>query len=170
MPRRLSVFWAGLILVFLSCTPKAEPDPPANKATLVSPKAHVVDLAVATTVQVGPDTLRFPKLGNEGLLKLPVGDFLVAGAGKGFLRKIVATAVQGDTIVVQTTQALLTDAIVNGSLSTKLMCTDVNPLASPVSIAFSGEPNVELDEVRIFQTALALAVIQNSYAHPCELP
>lgn len=83
----------------------------------------VADPTVINSVEVAADHLRIPLADAAKYQHLPVGTIFVGARGKstganpdGFLRRVEAVSVDGDTLVVQTSVATLTDAIVNGGL------------------------------------------------------
>jgi hypothetical protein len=107
-------------------------------APKIDPRVHVVPNA---PMQAAPDQLVFPIAGNETLLERQPGDLLVGGNGTGFLRQVQAIVPQGDQLVVMTTPASLTDAIVQADYNSALL-DDKSDLSGPsfngVYLGFDG--------------------------------
>lgn len=73
----------------------------------VNDRLTVIDQAV----EVQPDRLILPRVGNDSLLDSQAGDILVSGQGAGFLRKVKTVAITGDDLVIETDPAAMTDAL-----------------------------------------------------------
>lgn len=86
---------------------------------------HVViaDPGAIANAEVSADHVRLPLFGGERYRNMAPGTILVGARGPaasknpdGFLRRVSGVRVEGDAIVVATTPATLTDAIVDGSV------------------------------------------------------
>ena len=84
-----------------------------------------------TQTTVNADSLTFPAEGNEALLQRCAGDILMSAsyASPAFLRRVVSVQREHDLIVVTTTRASLTDAIVQGHFAgtSELSTASMNP-------------------------------------------
>ncbi len=82
--------------------------------------ARVTVLPDISGMVVEADALRIPRDGNGSLASLHPGDVLVSTAGEGFLRKVTDVSVTADEIVLATTDAELTDALIDAELASSL--------------------------------------------------
>jgi hypothetical protein len=73
-----------------------------------------------TGMVVMPASITLPRAGNESLAQLSAGDIVVATQGEGLLRRIEATDLSADTIVLSTTDAELADALIDAQLTTSV--------------------------------------------------
>ncbi len=91
-----------------------------NENLMLNPNAvNVAQTPSVGAVTASPDHLTFQASTAGWLLGHQPGDVLYCNhlcGGHGFLRRIVSIAQQGDQVVVQTTDGLLTDVIWNGWL------------------------------------------------------
>jgi hypothetical protein len=92
---------------------------------LVASAVTVAHPAATAAAEVLADRVRLPLAVAERYRGLPVGSIFVGARGAtsgknpdGFLRRVSSVAVEGDALVVMTTPATLTDAIVHGVLRT----------------------------------------------------
>jgi hypothetical protein len=102
----------------------SEPEEESSEADVsVAPAVVVASSEAANAAEVLPDGLRIPAAVAREYSALPAGTIFVAPRGSptsknpdGFLRRIVSTKPEGALVVFTTTDAVLTDAIVNGSV------------------------------------------------------
>lgn len=111
---------AGLLVAATSSSLACSGGCGGTPGVVIADGVRVVDDQTSKAVGVADGRLTFPAAGNEWLLDLPAGSVLVSGYKAGFLRKTVEATREGDTIVVTTTQAKLTDAIVQGKVEARL--------------------------------------------------
>lgn len=115
----------------------------ATVTTLLNPVilSKTTSLYIAENNNLASPTIvgseyRFPYTGTE---EPPAEDSIIVGADSdgGYLRKVVKSAIDGDKIIVQTTDGSLTDVVHQGSIKTSLTlfdnstasATTINPLA-----------------------------------------
>ena len=89
-------------------------DTPTDGA--IDPRVTVLAHVRGPAMTVLPDQLEFPRADNDPLLDLSAGDILVSGSGEGFLRKVRAVDASTERIVIATTEADLSDALIDGSI------------------------------------------------------
>jgi hypothetical protein len=82
--------------------------------------ARVRVIPDVTGMVVMPASLTLPRAGNEALAQLAVGDIVVSTQGEGLLRRVEATELSADTIVLSTTDAELTDALIDAQFTSSL--------------------------------------------------
>jgi hypothetical protein len=82
--------------------------------------ARVRVIPEVTGMVVMPSSITLPRAGNEALAAIAVGDIVVSTQGEGLLRRIDATELTGDSIVLATTDAELADALIDARLTTSL--------------------------------------------------
>lgn len=104
-----------LFFIYQGCSEDNPIEPPSTPAeNIISPNAKVISdsLYQYYFLEVSNDSSfwSFSK-GNPKIEELKQGDFLVSDAGKGILRKINAVQSQTDKIILNTSQAALTDVI-----------------------------------------------------------
>jgi hypothetical protein len=92
------------------------PEDPAEPT--IDPRVHV--LPDVTGMVVMPASITLPRAGNEALAHFSTGDILVSTQGEGLLRRVEATELSTQSIVLSTTDAELTDALVDARLTTSL--------------------------------------------------
>jgi hypothetical protein len=92
---------------------------------LVAATVIVADPTATSSAEVLPDRVRLPLAAAGRYRTLAPANVFVGARGApdgknpdGFLRRVTSVAVEGDTLVVMTTPATLTDAIVHGALRT----------------------------------------------------
>jgi len=105
---------ATLILILGACTvPAHEEDEATTSADLLT-----TDASFAEDVTVADDHLSLPLTGHEAVLDYPAGKLLVGGPSKandgaknphGFLRRLTRVRRAGDTIILETAPATLTE-------------------------------------------------------------
>jgi hypothetical protein len=100
-------WFAGLALCVGAC---------GTSETEIKDNVTVFDDALAATLVVEADRIRLPLPGNEWVAQLEPKRILASGYRAGFLRRLDSTELQGETIVLHTTQAGLPDAIKRGRL------------------------------------------------------
>lgn len=104
----------------------------------------VADDELSGVTKVEADRLLVPLRGHEDLLRLPAGKILVGKRAlngttdNGFLRKVTGTEASGDTIVIHTAAASLTDAITNGEIATRVTSRQAMGDAPGLGQAMSG--------------------------------
>src|SRR5262249_25092296 len=110
------------VLTLIGCGEDHKPEP-----LVVRPNVHVIKVPALAPLEA--NQLKFPAAGNDDLLARQVGDVLVSPKGPtGFLRKVmVAPSVQGQTIVIATQDASLSDIFGSGDLY-----FEVKPMGSSV--------------------------------------
>ena len=122
------------VVAAMACGSTKEDPAPAG-AVVLAPGVTVLDAKQANDVTVLPGQLVFPK----GTLSGPkVGDILVGDAGSaadspnkwGFLRRVTAVREEAGKIVIDTTQAELTDVVQKGELSGTLTIPSLQPDAA----------------------------------------
>ena len=128
--KHLSLFSLLTLCAVLGACSDSSDSAPTTKKPRVNDPADVVDVAVnpraswttakqRDAVTIEANQLTFPARGNEALLKKVAGDILVSDRGSsgnnpdGFMRKVVSVQKQGDSIVMTTEQAYLTE-VING--------------------------------------------------------
>ncbi|MDB4960538.1 MAG: exported protein of unknown function [Myxococcales bacterium] len=109
MTRRVAVSLA--VVVASGCAMDAQTDPAINPRVTVLPHVPGPDMTVSS------NALAFPRSGNDTLLDLGVGDIVVSGAGEGFLRRVSSVDAARDHILIATTDADLSDALLDGSIA-----------------------------------------------------
>jgi hypothetical protein len=92
---------------------------------LVAPSVVVADSKATQSAEVLADSVRMPAAAAERYRALRAGSIFVGARGPatsknpdGFLRRVVSISDESGTLVVATTRAALTDAIVDGSVRT----------------------------------------------------
>jgi hypothetical protein len=90
-------------------------DAPADDATVDS-RVTVLSHVPGLTMTVLPDQLEFPRADNDALLTIHANDIVVSGTGEGFLRKVTGVEAGPDRIVITTTEADLSDAVIDGTI------------------------------------------------------
>lgn len=73
-----------------------------------------------TGMVVDPTSIQLPREGNESLAHLSNGSIVVSTLGEGFLRRVDDTTLSTDTITLATSDADLSEAIVDGDVATSL--------------------------------------------------
>ena len=68
-------------------------------------------------IEVTEDRLMVPIAGREHLRTAPAGTVLISAQGEGLIRTVEVVRVQGDRLVIETSPALLTDAVESGDAS-----------------------------------------------------
>jgi hypothetical protein len=87
-----------------------------------NPNVYLLDATTTNLAQVQTDRLVFPTTGARGIAKRKAGDILVASkdGNAQFLRRVVSVQKVGTTFVVLTTDAVLTDAIRQATITTSV--------------------------------------------------
>lgn len=75
-----------------------------------TPGTHAVDLAGDPDIEVDGTTLRIPRAGHDDIAALREGEILVHFGNPPLLRRILAKRMEGDTIVLETRVAALSEA------------------------------------------------------------
>lgn len=96
---------------------------------IVRSTTFVVDARPGEDVAVEADRLVFRRAGHEDLLARRAGEVVVCGAGEGFLRRVLGLHEDGDTIVVDTAQASLDDALEQGRVRARVLADEAGGLA-----------------------------------------
>jgi hypothetical protein len=104
----------ALLVAAVGCaaTPPGEGDATVDARVTVIPEI--------SGMVVEAESLRIPRDGNGSLAALQPGDILVSAAGEGFLRKVTSVTTTADEIVLATTDAELTDALIDAELATSV--------------------------------------------------
>ncbi len=134
----VSALVVGLIAA-CSSTDSSSPRPNSGEEIVLSERVNVITAAQADQARVEADRLIFPAMGNAALLDLAAGAILAgdrsnpisADNPSGFLREVVKVYAEGDSIVVETLQASLSDAIVSGTVSAQFDGVGGEELAVP---------------------------------------
>lgn len=132
--RRCLLSLSVLAVLASGCSDSESSSPPADIPPVVADNAFVVSASQSDAVAVETDQLVFPAAGNEDLLDRKAGDVIVGRRSTtadsknpyGFLRKVKTIAKAGDTIVVTTEAASLSEAIVQGKTAT-VVTQNVSP-------------------------------------------
>lgn len=121
---------ACTLAVLSGCATGASDDSPTSASegasdALVASAVTVADPAATAAAEVLADRVRLPLAVADRYRALSPGSIFVGARGAtsgknpdGFLRRVSSVAVEGDALVVATTPATLTDAIVHGVLRT----------------------------------------------------
>ena len=86
----------------------------------IADNVRLIDNELSAKATVNENSITFPLTGNGWLLELTDQHIIVSGYGNGFLRWIESVSKNDDMIIIETSPAALTDAIIKGSLSTTL--------------------------------------------------
>ncbi|NOZ09410.1 MAG: hypothetical protein GXO91_11155 [FCB group bacterium] len=116
----LQISTIGCILMVNSCDKKNSTSPDVNEV-IISDKVVLPDEDPSITIdEIGEDQITLTFSGDQP--DINENDILVGGNAEngGYLRKVTAVAVNGNTMEIQTTQATLVEAIEQGSLDTTL--------------------------------------------------
>lgn len=103
-------------LLFASC--KKEEEEPAEPETIIPETTKVIPDDSWQDNLVGVDSTDWTLTFNESLGQeygLETGNILVTDKGEGLLRRITSIENEGNTVVIETTQAALTEAVEKGS-------------------------------------------------------
>lgn len=150
------------------------PDDTATEGTadaLVASSVVVADPSATQAAEVLEDRVRLPLAVAERYRSLAAGSIFVGARGAatsnnphGFLRRVVSVSVETDALVLTTTRASLTDAIVHGAVRTSSggspidhdtsSTQSLNPLTrkelSGIAIDFADKPLFDgVDEIEI---------------------
>ncbi len=82
----------------------------------VDPRVTVLSHVPGPAMTVLPGQLEFPRADNDALLDLRANDIVVSGSREGFLRKVTGVEAAPDRIVIATTEADLSDALIDGTI------------------------------------------------------
>ena len=119
-----TVFAAAAVLA-AGCAHEASTEEQASSEAHVelAPAVVIASLEATRTAEILPESIRVPLADAAPYAALPPGTVFVGARGDadgknpdGFLRRIVSVRTEGDTLVITTTPATLTDAIVSGSV------------------------------------------------------
>jgi hypothetical protein len=133
-----------------------ETENPTGENTIVLAQGvTVLDAKKTDDVTVQATRLIFPKATHADIAGKKAGDVLVGDAGFstgtpnrwGFLRKVKAVRTEGDTIVVDTEQANLTDVITDGELAGTITVPSLvpdDPAASPKSLGTKADKPIKI--------------------------
>ena len=84
------------------------------------------------TVLVVGDTLLFVYKPGSSMPEFSDGDIVVGRIGEGYLRRVVSSTAKGDTVVLDTDQASVTDAVEKGKLDTTFALSASQQQLSPI--------------------------------------
>lgn len=157
--RALLLGFIGLILTLLTACVTTPPPDPADEVFVPETTQVLSAVTRAALIEFAPDgTLTFEA--SAGLPDFEPNDVLVsepsAAAPDGLLRKVVAVSDEGDTLVVETVQAKLEEAIYEGSASIDLTLTPADlrsatphtagvSIVEPALLSQSLSPQAEAD-------------------------
>jgi hypothetical protein len=117
----------AVIALAAGCANGAEEEPAfeGGADALVAPHVVVADSRATQSAEVLEDRVRLPGAVAERYRALAAGSIFVGARGAaasknpdGFLRRVVSVSEEGGALVVVTTRASLTDAIVHGAVRT----------------------------------------------------
>lgn len=117
----------ALLGVMACAAPAAEEDDgEAPVAGVVAPNVTVVDRTLADDIEVAPDRVALPLPGASAYRELAAGTVIVGERGEredtknpdGFLRRVRSVRVVGATLEIETEDATMADAIIDGSVVT----------------------------------------------------
>ena len=100
----------------------------SDKVKLPEENSELLDVIVKG------DTLNFIYKSGSTKPKFNAGDIVVGKKGSGYLKKVNSTTTKGDTLILFTTQACLTDAIQKGSIDTTFSLSPQSQQMSPINI------------------------------------
>lgn len=120
---------------FVACSGLASVDcGSSDSAAVLSDKVTIVPQSTADQVIVEPNRLVFPAAGSDDILQKKAGDILVSDRSAtnqknpfGFLRKVKSVSKTDAGIVVETDQALITDAVQDGKFQVTLETPALGP-------------------------------------------
>lgn len=84
--------------------------------SIVADRVFVIDREPGAEMTVEPDRLLFPADSNQFLLERQPGDILVSAREGGFLRRVREVSLDGESILIATEPAELTDALLQGDI------------------------------------------------------
>lgn len=127
---RFFLLLAAAVIAVGCAKPEGEEDQGVSEANVeVAPSVVIADGPTENAVEVKDDSVRIPVAMAHRYLAMPPGTVFVGGRAliprgaaasaknpDGFLRRVVSTRTEGDSAVIMTTPATLTDAIVNGQM------------------------------------------------------
>ena len=132
-----AVVWAAWLVVGIACSSA----PPDDTTPIIPQSTRVADdatLTALTAYDPGTGTLRFSSE-TDALRDLRLDDVFVAepspAAPHGLLRRVHSVVREGDDVVVQTSQANLTDAIHQGELDATGTFTAADMLEPTLHVA-----------------------------------
>lgn len=124
---------AGACLFACAAEPEGEEATGTDLAPIVHAKVHVVDGEPGKDLDVEADRISAPHAQFNELATYAPGDVIVSGRAAGLLRRIRATRVEGDRVIVDTEAASLEDVFqqvhVRGSLG--------EPSPAPASVGLA---------------------------------
>jgi len=104
-------------LVLSGC---AADTPTDDRITRIAEDVQLLDPAAAEATLVFDDRLEVPVDLVDTLADVEVGTVLVSDTGSGLLRRVTSISPVGDTVVMATEQAMLTDAVEDGLVEVRL--------------------------------------------------
>ena len=117
----------AFVALGMGCAASAPPDVATDGEAdaLVAPSVVVADSKATQSAEVLAGSIRIPAAAAERYRALAPGSIFVSARGPvasknpdGFLRRVVSVSDEAGTLVITTTRAALTDAIVDGSVRT----------------------------------------------------
>lgn len=106
---------AATILLSPSCKKQTEEDPPGDEI-VIAEEAKVIEESTWNQNFIAVDsanfTLTFSK--NEAIENIKAGDIIVSSAGEGLLRRVSSVEIINNEIIIQTSEATLTELIQQG--------------------------------------------------------
>lgn len=134
-----AVLAAGACLVACAAEPASSDDAASTDvAPIVQPKVHVVDGEPGKELDVQPDSVAASVAQLGATARYAPGDVIVSGRAAGFLRRVRATRVEGDRVVVDTEPASLEDVFQQVHLRGSLAEPPAAPAAAAAGLAPRG--------------------------------
>ncbi|MBN1292002.1 MAG: formylglycine-generating enzyme family protein [Candidatus Latescibacteria bacterium] len=119
---RLLFSFLAVFILTISCgkdSSTGHGDDDTSNESVISEKTKVIEQEENLTLDtVKENTLTYSYTGSKP--DISTGDILVSVEGDGYLRKVTDVSTKGDKITVETEQAALTDAVVQGDADTTI--------------------------------------------------
>jgi hypothetical protein len=145
---------AGLTTVGLLLALGVMSAPGCETGPQFTPEAQPLGDDVMKLATIYKDRIVFPTSAKAQLSEVAIGDVLVSGYDDGLIRRVDAIDAEKDTIVLRTSEASLTDAVVNGSTE-----VTIEPNAGEASLEPTPQPQAFLGQT--FSTNLSGLVIHS---------
>ena len=115
----------------------------APEAAELQDGVHYFNQVMMTGAEVHSDRLVFPRASRAWFTDVDVGDVLISDIDHGFLRRIIAIEEVDDTLVVNTEEALLTDALASAELHQNFdQARFIDPVTRELVVDFGIDINV----------------------------
>jgi hypothetical protein len=148
---------------FVACSSLAAVDcGSSGGAAVLSDKVTIVEQSALDQVTVEQDRLIFPATGSEAILQKKPGDILAGDSSEtnkgnpyGFLRKVKSVTKTDAGVVVETEDALITDAVQEGKFQVTLQTPALGPSGpEPLSATAPGlRPQGNGDPIKLLDFA-----------------